>query len=621
MIIRSITQAATIVGTPPVNQDFLNASGPGSPLTPVAALYELGGVTTVGTPATNGDRYGIGATDGTTQRSMAFLVEDAGSNQDTGNRFDTDTVFQLSLTGVETSRDGEANWDSWQTGGSRVAWSDLLATALQCKATHFYSCQAKVVEFAGNATINLTAAVAGLGFAPDMAIAFSHYAAFSADGTNTNGRIARGYAVKGLDGVIQQVALTKYSKDNPGLSMINAGVIRDDCFIAKIDDTADGARLSLTSWDSDGATITTLGVSESVSCAILFLKTDRPLWAGIPSLVTSSTGVKSITDPGFPVEAYFTLASAMTAKNSRKTDNSTDGWFFGSYTGNDESGLGGCDPDASAPDTRSINESKIVRVMKTPATGADDWVAVHSSLDTTGFSINVTTASAADRLAAFVAIGFVLISNETERISDQATLLQSWKKVVDETERISDQANFLQSWKLPTSETERISDQALLLQTWKRVIDETERISDQAVLLLRNMLVAAETERISDQALLFIGKILSTSEVETISDGFILTLMTPGAVIGNETEQVVDEALLFLGNFIKTTETEQILDGHVLVPRTAIFSTSETERISDAAILILGRVLVANETVQISDAMNTGRGLIARKATYRGRVF
>lgn len=401
--IRLLLQAVTTTGTPPVDQDF-DVSGLTE--TPKGAVYEA---TSSGSALANHYRYTGGITDGAVHRAMGMLAENGVLlNADAEGRFDIDTVVQSTLT-TSQALNGEARMTGFHSGGSRLAWDDLCATALRLKTLYFLGddVQCAVVEFTGNSTQDATSAVTGLAFAPNFAFALSHYGVYSADGTTSPMRIAIGYAVRTPTGGIQQIAFTDRQSDRPTTTE-GGTVIRDDCLVAKVNNGSDGARLEVTKWTDDGLEITTRGTSEAVTTALLLVRfANRRLWCGIPSLTTTSTGVKPISGLGIgkPI-GYFAIATELQSKNSSSFGSDTSKWSHGVV---DSNGVEGCvgmqaQDNQATSNTSSITPARVIHVLDD--SGGDSWRATHSSFDTDGFSISVDDASSAgNRMCGFCVIG------------------------------------------------------------------------------------------------------------------------------------------------------------------------------------------------------------------------
>jgi hypothetical protein len=418
--IRSATIAGTTTGSVPVTQTIAVGSGLHSTEQPVAALYLANGVITINTPEVT-SRQAIGGTDGTTQRAICEMTEDgaAAINTDSGGQADNATAIQF--TGrANQARQAEARWGAWVNGGSDILVDDLFTSgqAAILRGLYFFGCPAKLVEFAGHGTANSSNNVPDLGFEPDLALVFGFDDAFPADTGHVDMRYSIGCAVKTPSGGVQQWAFRKYTKDVGGVTTLNAGALRDDCLFTTFTDAADSARLELTSWNGSTPTITTRDASVSKSCAILFLKTGRRLYAGVlptsdpgggaPFLDTSAGGSPTIT-VGFLPQAYCLLGTMLATKNSRTTSNLSDGWSVGWHTGSEQFALGGHEPDGTgAPETASIHDDAVVaHVVQSIFAGSatNDWTAAHTAMQPTGPQITFGTASATPRLTAILAIG------------------------------------------------------------------------------------------------------------------------------------------------------------------------------------------------------------------------
>lgn len=393
----------------------ITGGGPGQALTAAgmtdtvkAAVLEMTANVTLGT-AVAPYQYGAGMTDGTTQRAYAVLHESGiiPALNDAEGRFDTATVIQHTTTG-NNGLDAEASHVSFGAGTHNITWGDLPTAAHQIKYVLFGGddIDVAVIELTGSASINGTASVTGLPFAPNFVHAIGWSLAFSADGTFSILRTTTGYAVWTAAGATEQVCVIDFATDRTDPIACRTA-LRDDCFAGRMTAAADSSRLSLQSWNSDGVTVETLNAAFAQTVVLLLVRFRKNnLRAFIPSLVTSSTGNKEITGIGFRTKAYAMLATDLAAKNSSATDATTSKWSHGIHTGFEtalvgvqaEDGVAG----AGLSDSRSIGSSSSIAHVLDDA-GGDSWRAspVSTAYDT--ITINVDDASSADRVAAVVA--------------------------------------------------------------------------------------------------------------------------------------------------------------------------------------------------------------------------
>lgn len=668
MIIRATSSSAPTAGTPPVDHTITIASGPGSDLTPKAALYRCNGSATLASSIASA-RGQYGMTDGTTQRALGILSENgqSGINQDNRTRHDTATVVQAPL-GASGSINGEAFWDSWQTGGSKIKWADLLNAAYLIVPTYFFGddIQCKVVEFAGDATENTEKSTDSLGFQPDLLIFYSHFSPYAADSNSADARVCIGYAVWNAAGTIQQFGMSARDTDR---STFFAGAHRiyDDRVVVDVGSVSDGASLEVTGRTSDVAKITTRDASASVSTSILAIAftSQRYLYAGVlpttdpgggaPWLDTSSTGVKSTITVGFRPEAYFMVGTLLTSKNSTNRAASQRGKYSdGHWTGSEEFCISWRSGDATgSPTPQSTTTSntlaKIAHVLN--ASGTTDWEANHDSVTTSGPQINVTTASAAARMVGICVIGGPIVQAESVQVSDDT--LQAWRAVLSEDVQVSDSTVAVkstlqlsedvqvsdatqQAWITSLSEDVQVSDDTL--QAWRAVLSEDVQVSDSA-LFVSTTLELTEDVAIGDQVL-FVG-FFDTTESVAISDDIVTrTIGSNDVMLVTSEDVLVSEQFnalftqLTVGEDVEITDTEHFHQNFISTEDVQVFddvrfrgtgvgvSVTEDVLISDSFVAFLGRVLDTSESVLISDSANFGAGTVsAIVGAGRGRTL
>lgn len=553
------------------------------------AIHQCSSVTVATLDRTTPNRYSLGVTDGTTQRSIALVSENgaAAALTDAGGRYDVDTCI-LNTNPAANTRDSEATHVSFGAGTHTVSITDAPASAFIDGHIFFGGTDVAraIVDFTGNATQNSNAAVTGLSFAPTMAIVFGRgSAAFAADTAWANKSFILGYAVKTPTGAIEQFCWG----DAQGNSSTNCrSVFRSNRCAARMTAAAAQGSLELVSWNSDGATFKTRDASDAVSVVIAFLKIPNALRAVSSLLDTSADGEKAITGIGFKPKAYICIASRMAALDSSATDATTAKWSHGCRDQGGKSQLIGSQSEdgASTGNTRSIaqfydDDAAIAYIIDDD--GSDHWFAQHISMDSDGFTVDVfTEVGAVDNAVGFLVIGPDPIFDETEQISDGVVFHIDQAKAV--------------------AETEEISDAAVLAGAATIVADDTEQITDDAVVLASALVDTSETEEISDECVLVsVSSGFSNSVVldtEEVSDDCVLVV---SRIVCDESEEITDECVLVVHKII-CDETEEISDECQLVGAATIVA-SETEEIIDQALLVTGRLLVVDETEEITDTV------------------
>lgn len=405
--VRAITQANTTTGTPPVSQDF-DVSGVSE--TPVIGLYELSGGITAGTIA-DGLRIGIGAADSSIQRSLCGMCEDAQTTTtaDAEGRADNATVFQLT-NATNNTLNGEGSWTAFHAGGSNISWADLLGNLFLCRATYFFgdAVQGSVHQLTTSASIGGTASITGRPFTVNFAIVFGGNAAFTADQTFTHFNYGIGYACRNsYDRSINQAGSYTYAADRNASATSCAQSIFDTG-VFKLCSTSgtssvDGPRLDVTDM-ADGITITTRDVAAATDVIVVLLSIPKHrCWVGIPSLTTTSSGVKNITEPNFKPKCYWTLGTAITQTNMVRGNAEALHLSHGFANGTEEDCFSIQNEDGVATsDSRCVKDNSILRLLDDA--GGTSLGISHSAMGAKGPDVNVTTVSGSNQMCVFAAI-------------------------------------------------------------------------------------------------------------------------------------------------------------------------------------------------------------------------
>lgn len=427
------TRVAPIVGTLPVADAFTFSLGG---KTPKGAIFRMTSGTVLGTALTPA-RLSEGCTDGTTHRAIGLMSESgpAAGSTDSGYLQDTATVLQHTATTTE-ARDAECEWVSFAADTVNVRWPDLPSGACvyECEVVYGDDAVCKVKDYSGVASLTGGSDffdVTGVGFAYGHLHSWSAFVLAAADDSGANARISIGFsAYQAQTGVLQQSFMTHEDRDRPSTNIqcvqrIGDNGIAKRFLIGTTGTVTDGGRIEVTSVSSDGFRITTRDVAEVVNGFCLAVKTGlQRVWCGIPAAVvpagggaagvlkTSATGTHLVRDPGFLASDVHCLATQLNTANSNVSA-SLAGHF--SHGGSD-----GTTPvvssykveqNATTSNSHSVISAGFVRVLKNDA--SDDWVAALVLGDSLGFGVNVTTASAADRQAAFLVLSEQLLLTPT----------------------------------------------------------------------------------------------------------------------------------------------------------------------------------------------------------------
>lgn len=389
--------------------------------TPKAAMFLVSRADTLETPA-NGAMISIGFTDGTNSRCSGCMSEDgaAVASYDTGRTASSTLVIQtLQTTGPTV--EAEASFVSFTANNVTINISTAPPTGYRLTVIMFYgdTLQAAVGDLTSSASIDGTASVTGLAFQPALVFGLAAVGGFI---TASQSRFSFGFAASSL-GTITQAGSAFYDRDTPSaVATVCAEALRDDSFLSRFALTdpgvlTDEGRYELTSFNSDGFTVTTRAAANSiVFCWLaLYLGTSRAkaVVLGNPDLDTSAAGNQAIDGIGFKPQAVFAIGTSINSANRNAIQENTQAIHvslgFSCLLGGTSTISDGCiayqaEDNNTTSDTRSGVDQRLVEVVDD--TGSFEWHALAQSFDDDGFTINITDATAGSvfRLAAFLLI-------------------------------------------------------------------------------------------------------------------------------------------------------------------------------------------------------------------------
>lgn len=524
-----IAQFQGPTATDPNPANVTVSSGPG--VQPKAAIF-LASVVTALTNISSTGRLSIGfVCQATSNRAVSFNAEngDAAATTAVGYRCDIDTCIQIGSTSGGGSFQNEANVSTYVTDGARLSWS-AGAGNTRGQAIFFFGdgVQSANTDIAGSATVGGTASISGLSFAPDVVFVASCNQAFDTDASGTPGHISFGFAARETD----TQACSAICGENARNPTSAGSITRDDCVAVALTSSAgtitEGARLSVSSWNSDGVTFTTSHTNASVSVAALCLKLpNTSAWAGTPTVGSSGTGNLSFTDPNMKPQAVF--SSATINANLNTVVDQRGSLCVGAAISSSEVGSTSClhrDNQATGDAKAVVTSTRLVQLVIT--TGNYDWAAEYVTNDTLGFTIAVSDASGADRPTAFFVISQVyqIDADEEEDIEDGVVLHTDPSMLSSDGDlEIEDGAVLVTSGALSdqivVNEDEQVSDGVVFYGVGYISISETETVEDKLFKSGTGYMVLSEDEQVSDTSLILIGTTLVAEEELDITDAFL----------------------------------------------------------------------------------------------------
>lgn len=300
-------------------QDFV-ASGFGTPL---CALFFASGAAANNTVATHG-LLNVGVTDFTNSHSIGVATQSGQASSDTGSSGGNSALRTLfdadqSLSGLASA--------STITNGARLTWTDAppasyLVNAVLFGGTNVSNCA--VGATAGSATLNGTLAITSPGFRPDIVIAID-------EGDSTvHARPSIGIAV--LDGasIVQRViGLSDQDAVSPTQTV---GSMFDNRIVLSSNGGASSS-LELTSFDTNGFTVTTRGAAVAPSIRYLAMKLSGGLRAKLITCPTpTATGVTSCSGSGWTPQGGIVLQTESASLNGYFTADDGEAFGIGAFS-------------------------------------------------------------------------------------------------------------------------------------------------------------------------------------------------------------------------------------------------------------------------------------------------
>jgi len=272
--------------------------------TPVAAILLANHQTTTGS-SVEAD-WSIGFTDGTTHRSVGNNSEDAIGTSDT---------FHIGRTNRVLDVNSDSDLDVFDAAFSSFGVNKLDLTLVSAgseivTALLFAEIDAAVAQITTSATANGTVSITGLSFQPSAAIVLSGLGL----GFNDTSAVHANLNIGVCDSALNQGSHN--ARYNDGKGTTQSELLHSQLYVSADPTKDDGAGhgYEITSWNSDGCTITTRNAGESGVLSLLLL-------GGVSSYVKAQdlTTSLSFTGAGFTPRALLVLGSRV-AVGTRATD-------------------------------------------------------------------------------------------------------------------------------------------------------------------------------------------------------------------------------------------------------------------------------------------------------------
>lgn len=358
--------------------------------TPKAALFLVSGVETLGTDRSYG-YWNIGCTDGTNQWAAGVGLAHNLSTTDNYRRFYTGSCLQV-ISSASANVLFDATFVSFISNGIRINFNTVDATLLFKVTVVFFGgndLQAAVGSVVlGNQ--NVESHVNTLSFQPGL-VFFGGCTDASSSSVGSQAQLTFGAATssanyghgfRATDNVSTSATIAMVSSNRVGSRVWGSGITYT---------------VEATSFDSEGFSLYPRdgnGLSDEIGYLALYLG-DRSVWVGGIDSPTS-TGNQSITSPGFTPQWGMIGTNVLAAYDSRDTTGNSGSLGLSSFTSTEEFAFAIASEDnSSTGDNESQGDSASALIDTHTGTRRDE--ANFVSFDTTGWTLNFTTAGASVR--------------------------------------------------------------------------------------------------------------------------------------------------------------------------------------------------------------------------------
>ncbi|MCB1714245.1 MAG: right-handed parallel beta-helix repeat-containing protein [Candidatus Competibacteraceae bacterium] len=311
-----------------------------------------------------------------TQIGGGFRCQDAQTSTDTRSRVTSTSIIQI--LDDNTTNPAHSLTASLVTGGVDYGKSATPEAAADVLSLMFAGddVQSYTGTFQSSSSNGGTASVTGLGFRPNLVFFLGFNYPFTQENTTQHARLSLGIATGSEDQYCYM--FTDFNGDNP--SDVR-GRLSTDCihFYAN-----DSQKVSVSSFDSDGFTVSTADATGSKDLCYLALRVDNATIALETFTSPTTTSTKSI-DVGFTPQMALLLQTRLTTLDSTNTGNQAGIFSLGLLDDTNEKSISIRSRDAISPsDTETYVSTDAINVYTHQ--GVSEQVA-NAALTATGLDL------------------------------------------------------------------------------------------------------------------------------------------------------------------------------------------------------------------------------------------
>lgn len=385
--------------------------------------------------------FGDGVKANARNRSSAYRAVDAQPNVADCVDFGSSTLGMVPSAGTSTTSSGRCIFDSRITNGFKIEWTEAPGVDYRITAI-FGGGHAGVFADTDVATTG-GASITSPGFAPSFLFASTHLGSYTNPFSATiNCNPSFGFAVN--DGTPSQRCIYASLDDGASTTDADANVSTSRAGGGAVGTTPVERHWRVSAFGASGFTATaTVANCNFAYLAIRLSDTNIPVRVADEAL-PGSGGVTAFTGLGILPQLVIHAENLLTGVDSFTDGAGASVFGLGAFTANAE-GAGsmrqqeGFALAGGGTDTDATSYANSKSIALTSHLGAVASEAAFSSMNSNGFSLNFSTATAGRMVCFAIGVGSqTLVQPETVTISDGLVMLLRQSAVIGETVTISD---------------------------------------------------------------------------------------------------------------------------------------------------------------------------------------
>ena len=368
--------------------------------TPQLAIFLFNGDNSTADGVTDHAIIGIGTTDGTRQWST-LATEENGQGANDGGR-DQNATRCITIVDGNTVVQARATFDSWITNGIRINWdanslsTGVLVTCVLIGGATNVHVNWKPLGSIVNSAVNIT----DPGFEPDFVL-FTCTGNATLNSNTTYGMLSFGFGINDVDVTQKCVG---WGTPNGATTMAYGMQVFSNRVATQTYSVGTSWAAELSDFDANGFSLTSrIAGAGNDYVFYIAVETEKDVWVDSIDSPTS-TGSRATTGVGLEPDCVFMVETMVQTEDSFISDGDAGGYAISIFDDTNEFCHGFATEDnVGTSNTESGLDNIAVHYNKDDGTDAFD--AVHSSMDSGGWTLNYSNADGTTRKFIGFAIG------------------------------------------------------------------------------------------------------------------------------------------------------------------------------------------------------------------------